>query len=300
MLSDYELSMALEDGREIPVMLNATLLLDAEGETTGVLVNARDVSELKRAQQELEHNARELARANEDLEEFASVASHDLQDPLRKVSQYAQRLIDRFEEFDPKTREEIGFIMEQAAHMRSLIKSVLAYARVGVGEVERVSVNCEEVFEQVLQNLDVLLEESGGEITHDPLPVVAADRELLLRVLQNLVGNAIKYADTETRKLRIHVSAQRIEAADLELPEAVAGTRGWLFSVEDNGIGIDPDFLEDVFKMFVRLHSTAEYPGSGMGLAIVWKIVGRLGGVIWAESEPGVGSVFRFTIPDLE
>lgn len=295
-ISDYELTLVDKFGRNIPVMFNATVLLDLDDEITGVLINARDISDLKRAREAQEMYAKELARANADLEEFASVASHDLQEPLKKVVDHAENLSQRYrDEFDPQAIKDLAFMIDQASYMQELIKNVLAYAQVDTGEWIIETLECEAVLDQALRNLMASIDDSGVEVTRDPLPIVRGEAGQLVRVFQNLVGNAIKYRDPEKAKCWVHVSAVRIEDADIRMPTSALG-RGWLFSVRDNGMGIDPDFIEDIFKMFVRLDP--DIPGAGLGLAIAEKIVRRHHGDMWVESEPGEGSTFFFTIPD--
>lgn len=290
LLKDYELLMISENGQRIPVMLNATVLLDAEGEVAGLLITLRDVSELKRAQRELELHAKELARANEDLEEFASIASHDLQDPLSRVSLFARRLAERFkDETDQGLQRDVAFIIDQAAQMKALINSVLEYAKVGAAQAAFEPVCCEDLFFRVVDNLGSAIAEAGVVLRHDPLPTLMGDQQDLYRVFQNLIGNAVKYSDQDKDERWIYVGAVRTQES---------GKGAWRFTVADNGIGIDSDFSDDIFKMFVRLHSHSEIQGSGMGLAIVWKILHRLGGSIRLESEEGEGSSFVFTIPD--
>ena len=297
-LTDYELTLVLKDGGTIPVLLNATALVDAQDRATGALVNARDMTELKRAQETLEQYATELARANEDLEEFASVASHDLQEPLKRVTRYASGLAERFgAQLGAEARQEIAFMVEQAENMQNLIRNVLAYARAGVEDKAAEPIDGNQVLERALQNLRGAIEESRVRVTWDPLPVVDADVDQLVRVFQNLIGNAIKYRDPESAEPAVHVSAERVETTERSPPEGAPGS-GWLFSVTDDGIGVDPDFQDEIFDMFVRLHTAEEFPGAGMGLAIVRKIVGRHGGVIWVESRPDEGSTFCFILPE--
>ena len=307
-ISDYDLTLIGREGSAIPVMANATVLASPDGGITGVLINARDVSELKRAQAELELYARELGRANKDPEQFASVASHDLQEPLKNLGGQAQRMAERYREnLDAQARRNLTEMVEQTSHMRELIEGVLSYSRVDADEEAFATTDCEAVFAEALTNLRAAIEESAIIITHDPLPEVKAATSQLLRIFQNLLSNAIKYRDPAKSPNTIHVSAERIERS----PVAPAATEtrvapgapaevpnGWLFSVRGNGIGIDEEFQQEIFKMFVRLHPRAEYPGSGIGLAIVARIVERHGGTIWVESEPGEGSIFCFTLPD--
>jgi len=243
----------------------------------------RKNEELERNQRILEDKVRELARANEDLEQFAYVASHDLQEPLRMVSSYMQLLARRMEgRLDKDAEDFIEFARDGAARMRALIQGLLDYSRVGVRAHALEQVDCEVVLEQVLIDLSPACQESGAEITRDRLPTVPGNAMQVATLLQNLIGNAIKFRGAEPP--RIHVG---VEARDTE----------WLFLVRDNGIGIDPKHLERIFVIFQRLHTRDQYPGTGIGLSICKKIVQRHGGRIWAESTPGGGTTFKFTLP---
>ncbi|MCG8333917.1 MAG: ATP-binding protein [Proteobacteria bacterium] len=293
---DFELTLTTKDNQTVPLMLNATMLTDPDGIMDGILINARDITELKKAQEAQELYAQELARANADLEEFAQVASHDLQEPLKKVAGYAESLAQRYRnEFDQQAIDDLDFMIRQAAYMRELIRNVLDYAKVDTGEIELTEIDCNQLLDQALENLRELREETGIEIRRDPLPTIRANGNQLVRVFQNLVGNAIKYRDPAKEESYIHVSARKTGEIDIELPKTVT-VPGWVFSVADNGSGIDPDFAEDIFNMFVRLDNEQE--GSGMGLAIVRKIISRHEGLVWLESEPGEFSCFYFFIPD--
>jgi len=239
--------------------------------------------ELERGQRVLEEKIGELARANEDLEQFAYVASHDLQEPLRMVSSFVQLLARRLEgRLDEDAKEFIGYVTEGAARMHALIHGLLEYCRVGSRGEAPGPVACETVFEHAMSNLEVARVESGAVITRDPLPIVPGNAIQLTALFQNLIGNAIKFRGEERPK--IHVG---VEARDAD----------WLFSVRDNGIGIEPRHLERIFVIFQRLHARDRYPGTGIGLAICKKIVERHGGRIWVESEPAKGTTFKFTLP---
>lgn len=298
-LSDRELSLICRDSHLLPIMYNATLLEEENDSVTGVLFSARDMTEIKKAQEAQEIFAAELARANADLEEFASVASHDLEEPLKKLMKYAKNLNTRYKDtLDNRAKKVLLDMVAQTSNMRELIKSVLAYAKVDTGESSFTKIDAEKIFVKSLTNLSGGFEESEAQITHDPLPKVRANGPQLVRVFQNLIGNAIKYRDLEKPgSCQVHVSAERLTETAVEIPGGKKD-RGWLFSVKDNGIGIDPEFADDIFNMFVRLHSDKDYHGAGMGLAIVRKIIIRHSGVIWVSSAEGQGSTFYFTIPD--
>jgi signal transduction histidine kinase/CHASE3 domain sensor protein len=255
-------------------------------EVVGAVLTFRDVTERLAAQHELEDSNRELARSNADLEQFAYVASHDLQEPLRAVVSYLQLLERRYaENLDERAVRYIGHAVEGGRRMQTLINDLLAYSRVGRREIAPEPVDVESVLDRTLTSLRVALEESEAVVTHDPLPTIVADQGQLAQLLQNLVGNAIKFRGEEPP--RVHISAERQEE-----------DRAWLFSVSDNGIGIAPEYRERVFLLFQRLHGREEYSGTGIGLAICKKIVERHGGALWVDSTPGGGSTFHFTIPD--
>jgi PAS domain S-box-containing protein len=246
---------------------------------TGIV---RDISQRKEAEAELRRTAEELARSNLDLEQFAYVASHDLQEPLRAVSGCVQVLQRRYAgKLDERADELIAHTVDGVSRMQSLIDDLLAYSRVGTRGREFVPVDLGEVLTRALANLEVAIEESGAVVTHDELPVVRADGAQLVQLLQNLAGNAIKFRRDETP--RIHVGARRREGR-------------WEFSVSDNGIGVQPAYFERIFVIFQRLHTRTEYPGTGIGLAVCKKIVERHGGRIWLESEPGKGTTIFFTL----
>ncbi len=231
----------------------------------------------------LERQALELQHSNAELEQFAYVASHDLQEPLRMVISYTQMLQRRYAgRLDADADQFIAFAVDGATRMQQLINDILAYSQVGTRSKEVESTDCEKVLSTALANLQAAIAESGAVVTHSPLPTVMADGMHLGQVFQNLIGNAIKYHSE--KRPEVDVGAERRNGE-------------WLFSVRDNGIGIDPSYRERVFGVFERLHTRDEYPGTGIGLAICKRIVERQGGRIWVESQPGMGATFFFTLP---
>jgi PAS domain S-box-containing protein len=247
---------------------------------------ARDVTQRRLAEENLRQKTEELEHTNQELEQFAYVASHDLQEPLHLVSGYVQLLGRRYKgKLDPDADEFIAFAIEGVNRMRNLISDLLAYSRIGSSGNKFMPVVLEETLQRVTENLQADITGTRAMITHDPLPSVLGDEEQMVQLLQNLIQNAIKFRSTEPP--RIHISVQQLEER-------------WLFFVHDNGIGIDPQYTERVFVIFQRLHSVDQYPGTGIGLAICRKIVERHGGRIWVDSEPGKGSTFYFTLQPAE
>jgi len=258
--------------------------LRTEGVTSPIVrAIAHDITEHKGVEKALKDKTDELARSNEDLEQFAYVASHDLQEPLRMVASYVQLLARRYEgKLDSDADEFIGFAVDGAVRMWKLINDLLAYSRVGMRGGGLEPTDSEAVLVQTVNDLKVVITENGALVTHDPLPMVMADRPQLGQLFQNLIGNAIKFRRDEPP--RVHISASRTG-------------NGWTFSVRDNGIGIAPEYSERIFIIFQRLHSREEYAGTGIGLAVCKKIVERHGGRIWVKSEVGKGATFYFILP---
>jgi PAS domain S-box-containing protein len=276
-----ELTGRRKDGSEFPIELMLSPLESAEG----ILVTAaiRDISVRKAAEANLLQKVKELYRSNEELEQFAYFASHDLQEPLRMVASYTQLLARRYKgKLDADADEFIAFAVDGASRMQRLIQDLLAYSRVGSKGMNLLDISSEDALQQALVNLRGAIEESGALVTHDPLPTVLADEMQLIQLFQNLVANAIKYQKPGIPQ--VHVSAAR----NIE--------KKWQFSVRDNGLGIDPQYFERIFGLFQRLHKREEFAGTGIGLAICKKIVERHGGRISVESQAGQGSTFRFTL----
>jgi PAS domain S-box-containing protein len=258
-------------------------LRNQAGDVSAVMGVARDITERKKAEENLIKIMDDLARSNAELERFAYVASHDLQEPLRMVTSYLQLLEGRYKDkLDGDALEFINYAVDGSNRMKSLISDLLAYSRVGTRGKEFANIDCEEVLTRVLANLQGSLEENQAKVTHDPLPRVKADEVQLESLFQNLIGNAIKFHGKKPPE--IHVGVHKDD-------------KNWVFSVSDNGIGIDPKYFERIFIIFQRLHNREEYPGTGIGLAISKRIVERHGGRIWIESQPEKGSTFFFTLP---
>ena len=251
-------------------------------EVRDLLANLQELN--RNLEQRVADRTAQLERSNKDLEQFAYVASHDLQEPLRVVTLFLQLLKDQYKaQLDDKAREYIGHAFDGANGMSAMIKALLAYARAGSQGVSPTVLDLRGVVEYVKANLRAAIEESNAEITSDPMPTVTADGPQMQQLLLNLVGNALKFRQ-EGRRTEVHIGVSQ-EAGN------------WVFQVKDNGIGIDPKQMDRAFLLFQRLQSREKYPGSGIGLAICKKIVERHGGQIWVESEPGKGSTFFFTIP---
>ncbi len=248
-----------------------------------VNVYGRDITEVKRAEEALRKVAADLARSNEDLEQFAYVASHDLQEPLRAVSGYLQLLQRRYHDrIDQDANEFIQFAVDGATRMQQLIRDLLSYSRVGTHGRQLERTDCNEALRIALANLAMAIGESGAIVTHEPLPAVWADGRQLTQLFQNLIGNAIKFCGSGPPRIAIAVRPSGDE---------------WQFVVRDNGIGMESRFFDRIFEVFQRLHGREEYSGTGIGLSICKRIVERHGGRIWVESEPGRGSSFYFTLP---
>ena len=271
-----------KDGTCFPVAYTSTPIIE-DGNIVGAVVTFRDIRERKQAEEELNKLSDELARSNADLQQFAYTASHDLQEPIMVVAGFVKLLAKRYKgKLDEKADEFIEHAIDGTERMQVLIKDLLDYSRVGSTDKSFTPTDCLSVLDKAVFNLQIAIKESGAVITHDDLPTVTADSSQLARLFQNLISNAIKFCGKEAPK--IHISAKQKEDE-------------WIFSIKDNGIGIDPKFSEQIFVMFQRLHTKKEYPGTGIGLATCKKIIERHGGRIWVESEPGKGSTFFFVIP---
>ena len=281
-VNHFEAVRMRKDGSQVEVSLTTSPILEADGVITGASTIARDVTARKRAEA-LARQTEELARSNADLEQFAYVASHDLQEPLRMVTGYCDLLQRRYKgKLDADADDFITFAVEGAKRMQELVRGLLAYSRVGPHGQTLELVDAKAAFDRAVANLSLAVQESGGTLTHGPLPAVMADPSQLEHLFQNLIGNALKFKGDEPPRVDVHAVRQ----ADM-----------WHFSVKDNGIGIDQRYTEKVFAIFQRLHGRGKYPGTGLGLAICKKIVERHGGRIWFESQAGHGTTFYFTLP---
>jgi PAS domain S-box-containing protein len=278
-----ELIARRKDGSEFPIEIMLSPLESAEG----VLVTAaiRNITERKKSEEHLVKTVGELKRSNDELQQFAYVSSHDLQEPLRMVTSYTQLLAGRYKgRLDSDADEFIAFAVDGCNRMQGLIKDLLAYSRAGTnGKVLR-DVPAENALKEALANLGATIAQSSAVVSYDALPVIRTDETQLTQVFQNLVGNAIKYHGTEVP--HVHVSATK------------NGGNEWTFSVRDNGLGIDSQYFDRIFILFQRLHGRDEFDGTGIGLAICKKILERLGGRIWVESQPEKGSTFYFALPE--
>ncbi len=273
-----------KDGTEFPVEIALNPIITQEG--LSVLGVVTDITERKRAEAELRKKTDELLRSNRDLEQFAYVASHDLQEPLRAVAGCVQLLQARYGgKLDARADEFIQHAVDGANRMRTLIDDLLTYSRIGRDEQPSQRVDCNRVLAEALRNLTIAIRESQTEITHDPLPTIQGKAAELTLVFQNLIANAIKFRRSDG-PVRVHIGAT---------------PRGeeWLLSVKDNGIGIDAPYLERIFVIFQRLHTRQEYPGTGIGLSLCKRVVEHHGGTIWAESTPGAGTTIFFTLREV-
>jgi PAS domain S-box-containing protein len=283
---DFEIERVTPDGNSVWLSVTGEPVFE-DGEFRGYRGVGTDITERKRGQAVLRAAYDELARSNSELQQFAYVASHDLQEPLRMIGSYTQLLERRYaDKLDADAREFMGFIVDGATRMKQLIEDLLAYSRVGTRGKELRPVPAEGALERALVNLRASIDSTGAQVTHDALPEVVADDTQLIQLFQNLIGNAIKFKKQD-EPIRVHVGVSD------------AGSE-WRFSVSDNGIGIEPQYYQRIFMVFQRLHTRDEYPGTGIGLAICKKVVDRHRGRIWVESAPGQGSTFHFTLPKMQ
>lgn len=306
-MKDEEETLLAQRSMELKASSQKTRMVLVAGEVLGLLflgiagvITQREMVQRRKAEEEvrklnvdlerkiaertaqLAERAKDLERSNMELQQFAYVASHDLQEPLRTIASFTQLLAKRYaDKLDDKAREFIGFAVDGSKRMQTLINDLLSFSRVGTQGKALEPVRCDETLDAVLRSLKRAIEESGAVITRDPLPVVLADELQLGQLLQNLLGNALKFRGDKAP--RIHIGAERTGEA-------------WKISVRDNGIGIAPEHYERIFVIFQRLHTKTQYAGTGIGLAICKKIAERHGGRLWVEPAPGGGSTFCFTV----
>ena len=276
-----ELSGRRKDGTEFPIEIMLSPLQSAEG----ILVTAaiRNITARKKSEQELAVANQVLEESNLELKQFAYIASHDLQTPLRSITGFVQLLQQEYEgKLDEQAQDWILRTVRAVARMQTLIRDLLSYSRVEARSGPFTQIPFLDIVNDALILLESSIHDSGGQVTCGRLPIVMGDRSQLVQLMQNLIGNGLAYRSGKPPQ--IHISAER-------------GGKDWIFSVRDNGIGIAPEYHERIFEIFQRLHDKKDYPGTGIGLAVCRRIVGGHGGRIWVESEPGKGSTFRFTIP---
>jgi len=279
----FETVLRTRTGSFIPVSVRISSLRDASANIVGASVIARDSAPRSKEDLVLRRRSEELERSNAELVEFAQVISHDLQEPLRTMKGFAELLEqDARGLLDEQTLALLDRIVQGAGRMQDLVTDLLAYARTGTQDAPSDVVDCEEVLDAALADLEASINEGDVILSHDGLPTVRGDRVSLTELFENLIGNAMKFRGSEVP--RIHIGSDRQD-------------RMWRLSVRDNGIGLDPRFAARIFQPFRRLHTRDEYSGSGMGLAICRKIVERHGGRIWVESSRGEGATFFFTLP---
>jgi PAS domain S-box-containing protein len=271
------------DGRQIPIEHDTSSIADRNGELTGTVIVFRDISQRLEAERALQQYALDLMRSNEDLERFAYIASHDLQEPLRTITSYLQLLEYRYKElFDQDARDFIGFAVNAATRMKTLIDDALLYSRLTTTERKFSSFSSEEALKAALANLQAKMDETQANVIYENLPTIMGNENQFAQLFQNLISNAIKFRGERLPEIRVSAIRQQNE---------------WLFAVQDNGIGIEAQYLDRIFIMFQRLHTREKYQGTGIGLAICRKVIEHHRGRIWAEGTPGEGTIFYFTIP---
>ncbi len=280
---EVETWMYRKDGSEFPVELTLSAVRSDADMITHHVLEFSDITEFRHAREELALRTKELSRSNQELEQFAYVASHDLQEPLRMVASYTQLIAQRYQgRLDADADEFIAYAVDGAIRMQAIINDLLVLSRVGTRTKSFAQVDSKAALDKALANLRLVIEETGASVVCDSLPALDADGSQLTQLFQNLIGNALKFRGDHSPCVKIGA-----ERKDEE----------WVFHVRDNGIGIAPEYFERIFLMFQRLHSKREYPGTGIGLTICKKIIERHNGRIWVTSEQGKGTAFYFTIP---
>jgi PAS domain S-box-containing protein len=280
----FEAEHILADQTAIFVDFTLKPVFDEAGKVIMLIPEGRDITDRKQTELKLQNQKQDLARSNAELQQFAYVASHDLQEPLRMITSYLELLERRYKgQLDERADKFIAYAVDGATRMQTLINDLLSYSRVGTSTQDWKTIDCEKILQNVLINLHLSIVQSNAVITHDALPKVNADPSQLTQLFQNLISNAIKFhREAETPQIHIGVDCNNGK---------------WLFSVQDNGIGMESQYLERIFIIFQRLHSKTEYPGTGIGLAVCKKIIERHGGHLRVESQPDQGSTFYFTLP---
>jgi len=272
-----------KDGNTFPAEATLSAVRSDADMITHHVLEFSDITEFRHAREELIRRTKELSRSNKELEQFAYVASHDLQEPLRMVASYTQLIAQRYRgKLDADADDFINYAVDGATRMQAIINDLLTLSRVSTRNTSFSRVDAKLALDKALANLRLVIGETGATIICDSLPALNADGSQLTQLFQNLVGNAIKFRGSNSPRVEIGAEQQDGE---------------WVFHVRDSGIGIAPEYFERIFLMFQRLHTKKEYPGTGIGLTICKKIVERHGGRIWIESEPGKGTTFYFTIP---
>ena len=280
-----EIWMHRKDDGEFLAGLTLSAVRSEADMITHHVLEFSDITEIRRAQDELNRRTRELSRSNQELEQFAYVASHDLQEPLRMVASYTQLIAQRYQgKLDADADEFIAFAVDGATRMQAIINDLLMLSRVSTRNSDFTQADVATALDKALANLRLVIEETGVKIDIGTLPTIHADGSQLTQLFQNLIGNAIKFRRSDSPHIEIGAERQNDD---------------WVFHVRDNGIGIAPEHFDRIFLMFQRLHGKHEYPGTGIGLTICKKIVDRHGGRIWIESEPGHGTTFFFSIPSI-
>lgn len=278
-----ETHICRKDGSEFPAALTLGAVRSDADMITHHVLEFSDITELRHAREELLQRSKELSRSNQELEQFAYVASHDLQEPLRMIASYTQLIAQRYRgKLDADADEFIGYAVDGATRMQAIINDLLKLSRVDTHHMAFSRVNTQNALDRALANLRLVIEESDASMVCGPLPELDADVSQLTQLFQNLIANALKFRGSDSP--RIQIGAQPLGEE-------------WVFHVRDNGIGIAPEYSEKIFLLFQRLHSKKEYPGTGIGLTICKKIIEHHGGRIWVESEQGQGSTFYFSIP---
>jgi PAS domain S-box-containing protein len=273
-----------KDGTVFWASVVLSAIRDEDGELLGFAKVTRDLTERRAQEEKLRHAVEELTKSNRELDEYAAFVSHDLQEPLRKMASFAQLLEAEYgEKLDGSARKYLNNIVDGAKRMRTLITDVLDYSRIGRAEPPMAPLRLDEIAAAALRDLELVVKDSGGKVELGPLPELRGNAERLTRLFQNLIGNGLKYRDP-AREALVRVSARRVDGE-------------WIIDFADNGIGFEPQFAERIMRPFQRLHAKHKYPGSGIGLAAAKKIVDLHRGRLWADSEPGKGSVFHVALP---